>query len=391
VPVPDTFAEEVVLERFVAGGDALGRLGDGRVVFVRGGMPGERIRLDRVDAKRDFVRSVAHTVLEPSLARVGEPCATRRAGCGGCDWQHVDSSQQLPEKVSVVREAFTRVGRIEHPWVLPGGSVPFWGYRTTVRLGADRSGRLGIREERSHRVVPTSHCPVTHDRLNTLIAAELRVDGPGEVSLRVSTSHDMATASMAQRSQLRGPAEVLALGAVGVRVSAGAFFQSGPAAALLLIDRVRAAAGDALGAARTIDAFGGIGLFTAAYSLEGAVVVESSAVACRDAVHNLRGLGARVVEARWEDWSALPAGLVIADPARAGLGRRGAEVAAATGAERIVVVSCDPVSGARDGALLGELGYSPAGASVVDLFPQTHHVEVVARYDRGSVKEFELW
>jgi 23S rRNA (uracil1939-C5)-methyltransferase len=204
--------------------------------------------------------------------------------------------------------------------------------------------------------------------------------------------------------RLRGPREVLAqidvapaawlmqtVDGVDLRVSSRAFFQSGVDAASLLLARVRAAAGSLLHGGAVVDAFGGVGLFSAGLGLDAPVVVESSEVACADARLNLRDHGATIVEAMWEDWAATPAGLVIADPARAGLGRRGVAVAAATGAERVVLVSCDPVAGARDGALLVEHGFVPAGASVVDLFPQTHHVEVVARYDRGASENLESW
>ena len=134
-----------------------------------------------------------------------------------------------------------------------------------------------------------------------------------------------------------------------------------------------------------LDAYGGVGLFSATLALPAgmtAIVVESSESACRDAVMNL-GTTASVVCARFEDWTPQPVRLAIADPARSGLGREAVAVLAATGAERIVLVSCDAASLGRDAVLLAEVGYRHQGSTVLDLFPHTPHVEVVTGFDRS--------
>ena len=146
---------------------------------------------------------------------------------------------------------------------------------------------------------------------------------------------------------------------------------------------VREACGDALGHLRgpLLDAYGGVGLFAATLGTAGAVLVESSPSSCADAAANL-GARAEVHESMFERWSPQPVEMAVVDPARAGLGREAADVLAATGARRVVLVSCDPVSLARDAGLLAAHGYHHAGSTVLDLFPHTPHVEVVTRFDR---------
>jgi 23S rRNA (uracil1939-C5)-methyltransferase len=392
----------VVVERLVAGGDGLARLADGRVVFVEGALPGERVLVEVVRSRRDYANGRVVTFITEGPDRVAPPCPHVPQGCGGCDWQHIDQSAQLDHKVSIVREAFARTGRLEHPWLDGGGSVPPWGYRTTARLAARPDGRLGLRGRRSHEVVALDQCDVLHPRLAAVLP-ELRAHGRGEITLRWSVATGAMTAALDPGVRLTGDEEVVAaidaspdaslverVSGVDLRVRARSFFQSGPAAAELLVGAVRRAAGPALDGV-VIDAYGGVGLFSAALGVTDGVLVEASPDACADARHNLARSNVQVERSAVEEWRPVPAGLVIADPARDGLGRSGAAAIVATQAARVVLVGCDPVATARDGRLLVEHGYRPAGALVLDLFPQTHHVEVVARYDRRHNDEFEFW
>jgi 23S rRNA (uracil1939-C5)-methyltransferase len=136
--------------------------------------------------------------------------------------------------------------------------------------------------------------------------------------------------------------------------------------------------------ATVVDAYGGVGLFAATVvpAATEVVLVESSVEACADATINLSGRNARIEQVLLENWRPVPAGLVIADPARAGLGKAAVEKLTATGATRLVLVSCDPVSFARDARLLTEAGFRLTGGEVLDLFPNTHHLEVVGSFER---------
>jgi len=171
-----------------------------------------------------------------------------------------------------------------------------------------------------------------------------------------------------------------------LRVSMESFFQASRQAAEILVDAVGRASQGLLDGSEgpVIDAYRGIGLFSATLVPKDvqAVVVESSTSACDDAFSNLRGHTADIVQARFEHWVAQPAGLVIADPARSGLGKPGVSVVVDTDAPCVVLVSCDAVAAARDARLLVDAGYQLDDVEVLDLFPHTHHVEVVATYRR---------
>jgi 23S rRNA (uracil1939-C5)-methyltransferase len=382
---------ELRAERVTAGGDALAREPSGRVVFLTGALPGERVRARITEERRDYARAEVTTLLEAAEGRRSPPCPYVAAGCGGCSWQHVDPVLQRSLKREIVVEALTRTGGLTDPEVVDGPPLAPWGFRTTLRL-AVRDGRPGFRARRSHDVVDVDACLVAHPLLADVVA-EGRFPGASEVTLRCGVATGERTAlidpaSAAPTAVL--PADV-ALGpraavhddvaGVRLRVSARSFFQTRVDGAEALVEAVRGAACEALRAGRVIDAYGGVGLFAAALAPPGEVVlVEQSRSSCADARHNLPS--ATVVQRRVEQWRPVRAGLVVADPSRAGLGRRAAEVLAATRADRIVLVSCDPVALARDARLLVDRGFRYVRSEVLDLFPHTPHVEVVTRFDR---------
>jgi 23S rRNA (uracil1939-C5)-methyltransferase len=149
-----------------------------------------------------------------------------------------------------------------------------------------------------------------------------------------------------------------------------------------LVAAVRRACGDLAQIDSLVDAYGGVGLFAGAVEATKTTIVESSPAACADATVNLADRPTKILCSTVEQWSPRHADLVIADPSRSGLGKKAVEVLTATRAPRIVLVSCDPVSLARDAGLLREAGYDHTHSTVYDLFPQTHHVEVVTTFDR---------
>jgi 23S rRNA (uracil1939-C5)-methyltransferase len=133
-----------------------------------------------------------------------------------------------------------------------------------------------------------------------------------------------------------------------------------------------------------VDAYAGVGLFAAALGHDAEVeCIEQSASSCADARHNLAGRRATIVQGRVERWRPRRAQLVVADPSRRGLGPKAVDVLAATGASRFILVSCDAVAFARDARLLATAGYRLGRATLIDLFPQTPHVEIVSVLDRG--------
>ena len=388
-----------------AGGAALARDAGGRVVFVEGALPGERVAACVTEARKDYARAVAVRVLDASPDRVAPPCPAVAAGCGGCTWQHVAPDAQLRLKAAIVVDALRRIGRLPgppepRPVALPGPAL-----RTTARLAVSPSGRAGHRRRGGTDAVATDACLAAHPLLEELIVAG-RFPGADEVLLRVGVASEerlaRVTGRAARAADAEVPDDVVVVGegdqrafvherVAGreFRISADSFFQPGPAAAAGLVAAVVEAVGGVLGpGSHLVDAYAGTGLFGSVLgATTGARVtaVESGRAAAFDARANLRDLDASVVVvdvARWDARRSGAADVVVADPARSGLGRPGVAALTAAGAPRLVLVSCDPASFGRDAALLAGAGYRLADVALVDAFPHTFHVETVARFDR---------
>ncbi|MGH9132423.1 MAG: class I SAM-dependent RNA methyltransferase [Ilumatobacteraceae bacterium] len=381
-------------DRLVAGGEALARADDGRVVFVKGALPGELVTVELTDAKRDWSRGNVLDVVEPSANRVVPPCEYRRQGCGGCDWQHVEPAAQLDAKSGIVADALRRTGKLDDALIVAGPSVPCHAYRTSVRVVGTPSRRAGFHRERSHGTVDVGGCMVAHPALFDVLG-DVAIDPDVELTLRVSAATGQMTAIWDRRkgdvkglpdTVHTGPTATLYEDVAGhrVRVSAGSFFQSGPAAAGLLVEAVRRAAPELDRAEHVLDAYAGVGLFglAAAPASSRTTSIETSRTSVHDAVENLAARAATVVHGEVGSWSSAgePVDVVIADPARSGLGKPGVAALAAAAAPVMVLVSCDPVSLARDAALLRRHGYLHERTEVLDLFPMTHHVETVTRF-----------
>ena len=396
---------ELRTERIAAGGDSIGHLPDGRVVFVRGALPGELVSVELTRERRDHARATVTEVLEAAPARREAPCRNVTRGCGGCSWQHVADAAQIGLKVDIVVDALRRIAKFDDAvsMVRAGASVPPFGWRTTARAAVHGSS-AGFREHEGHRVCVTGACPVTHPRVSAVLD-QGRFPGATEVLIRtsVATGHTVVVVDGPTKGvrvpELDGGLTLLGatdltrevLGAieddvagVRLRVSARSFFQSGPAAAEALVAEV-ASALDGADADALVDLYGGVGLFAATVgrTMDNVAVVEDSPTAVADAKFNL-GSQAMVHRAPVEGWTP-PRGVrrakrvaVIADPARAGLGRDGVATVVGCTPQRLVLVSCDAASMARDIGLLRDGGYQLRSATVLDLFPQTAHVEVVS-------------
>lgn len=401
----------------VAGGAALARDQSGRVVFVDGALPGERVLVRLEEERRDFARATVVEVLETSPDRVHPPCAALAAGCGGCTWQHVHPGAQARFKADIVTDALRRIGRLSDP---PAPSAqPLGGpaLRTTARLGVSVGGRAGQNRrgrvaagrrpaggrKRSSSVVETDTCLASHPLLEELVVHG-RYSGSDEVLLRIGVASGERLVQVARHVDgVVVPSDVTVVrtgdrqGRIHeevagrrFRISAESFFQSGPVAAAGLVDAVTASIGDALrSGGHLVDLYAGVGLFASVLAARfGAQVtaVENHLPAVADARVNLGDLDARVVSSEVARWRLRPGGgppdVIVADPARPGLGRPGVAAVAAAGAGRVVLVSCDPASLARDSQLLDAAGYRLVSVVMVDAFPHTFHIETVSRFDR---------
>ncbi|MFE5626433.1 class I SAM-dependent RNA methyltransferase [Streptomyces virginiae] len=419
---------EVEVGPVAHGGHCIARTAEGRVLFVRHTLPGEKVvaKVTEGDVDSRFLRADAITVLDASKDRVEAPCPYAGPGkCGGCDWQHAKPGAQRRLKGEVVAEQLKRLAGLtaeEAGWdgtvmpaegdKLPAGQVPQW--RTRVQYAVDEDGTVGLRKHRSHEIEPIDHC---------MIAAQ----GVSELGIEKQDWPQMATveaiaASGSQDRQvvltprpggrlplveLDKPVSVLRVeekdGGVHrvhgrpfvreradgrtYRVGMGGFWQVHPQAADTLIKAVMQGLMPRKGE-MALDLYCGVGIFAGALAERlgetGAVLgIESTKRAVEDARHNLADfLRVRIEQGKVE--TVLPktgiteCDLVVLDPPRAGAGKQTVRHVAGLSARRIAYVACDPAALARDLAYFAEAGYKPRTLRVFDLFPMTHHVECVA-------------
>lgn len=371
------------------------------MLFVDGALPGEVVEIDVRRRHRSHADAVVTEVREPSAARRTPRCEHRLAGCGGCDWMHLAATEQHTAKVEIVRESLARVGRFNDgsisELVQRGGAVTPVAYRTGLRIVGDPDGRPSFREHQSHRPVAVDGCPVAVPELSQLLAA-VRLSPGREASLRVSSAFGTVTAFGHRGARLEGLPADAALGPRAIlvevvagrelRVSAASFFQAGVQGAEMLVAAVSRSLPEAASAGHAVDAYGGVGLFgaTALADAERLTLLESSRTACADATANLershrgRSTVRRLDVARWSTRDTVD--VLVADPARAGLGAGGVGAVVASQPAVICLVSCDPAAAARDLRGLVDGGYRAERVEVLDLFPNTHHVETVARLVR---------
>ena len=310
---------------------------------------------------------------------------------------HLQPRRSSEAKAEIVRESLRRVGRLDadvvEDLVRIGAAVEPFGYRTTIRVVGGPDGTLGYREERSERVVPITSCPIAESHCPGCCKIELD-EGARSRCGRVSPpvrSRPSGRGSIARRPGL--PAVHIGerawfserIAGVDLRVSAGSFFQSGAQGAELFVDAVGRAAPElatrptpstpTAGSACSRRRDGDAGHVT---------VIESSKSACFDAEHNLADRSATIVKSEVGRWQPAdrPVDVVVADPARSGLGKPGV-TCSPPAAPVFVLVSCDPVSLARDMTLMAQRRVRPESVEVLDLFPNTPHVETVTRSSSG--------
>ena len=383
------------------GGEAVAREAGGRVVFVSGALPDELVEVELSDEKATFARGSVISVLEASPGRVAPPCPHLAEGCGGCDWQHATEELQRSLRRAMVVEVLERSAKITDPEVRSGPDLRAEGLRTTVRGVAGPDGRFGFHRRRSHDIVVVERCLIAHPLVDEIIATSSFPPG-STVTIRVGARTGERMVVVAPRaSGTRVPDGVQVVGADELRrghrawiheevagrtwrISAGSFFQASPEGAEALIDAASAFVADhAPNAERLVDLFCGVGLFAGALGARRSVIgVERSASAVADARHNLADLDARLVKVALGRWRASPADVVVADPARNGLGVEGVAAVKATGADLCVLVSCDPAALGRDAGLIEAAGYRHVGSTVVDLFGHASHIEVVSGFTK---------
>lgn len=380
---------ELVPGEFGPRGDAVARDRDGQVVSIPGAIPGERVRVKALARRRGIVHTRVVELIEPSLDRVDPPCPEVASGCGACQWQHIDLAAQRSYKREIVTRALGLSDGTTTGVLRPTVELSDTGFRTTVHA-AITNGRAGFRRHRSHRVVPVDGCLVAHPLL-----VELVVDGrygeATDVLMRCGArTGERLVAPTPTDAVVDVPADVrrdhvteIAAGR-SWQISAGSFFQTRPDGVDALATAVTGAAAEIEPGGTALDLYSGVGVFAGLLAARGwtVVAVESDRTAVADARVNLRRLDVSSVRGDVTRWKAPKSDLVVADPSRAGLERRGVEVVAASGARRVILVSCDATSLGRDARLLRRAGYELSASTPIDLFPHTAHIEVVSVFDR---------
>ena len=388
---------ELTIEKVAHGGHFIARH-EGAVIFVRHAIPGEKCTIEITSTGSSFNRADVVAVAEPSEFRVEPPCKySHRAGCGGCDFQHITAEHQRTLKSQVITEQFSRIAKKEISVEVEevGQSL---GWRTRAIGTTNRNGKLGFYQSRSHSIAPVDNCLICVEgmKFSEISSRDLKGDVRVEISASNTGERSIALAPTRGEEKARlteGPAvlhEVVA--GRTLEVSHESFWQSHIKAPEVLtaavLDFAQLQPGE-----HVLDLYGGVGLFTAAIidvvGDSGHVdLIEGSKVATEDARRNFAAFK-NVTIATGDVAKLLPrvsaADVVVLDPPREGAGKDVISLITALKPRAIVYVACDPAALARDTAYLADHSYSLASLRAFDLFPMTHHIECVALYERAEV------
>lgn len=434
---------EINLITLTYGGDALGRLPDGRAVFVPFGLPGERVRVKIVEEKRGHARAELVEVLEASAERISPRC--KHFGvCGGCHYQNLPYEKQLQAKTEILRDQLTRIGKITNPPVkLMAASPNAWNYRNHVQFHLTKDGKLGYvssfalpKEHRgdvsgadgnathsSYRtqakskrenlaVRAISECFLPQENINSFWP-QLEFEPGAEIkraSLRAGMNDDLMLileSESAPELEIEAGISVVHLNEDspvalagsdhlfmrvkdrGFKVSAASFFQVNTAMAEKMVDHLITCFPVSM--STLIDVYCGAGLFSAFFAArcEKVIGIESSPSACEDFAVNLDEFNnVDLYEGNAEEILPALAGqiknlsYIIVDPPRAGLERAALDAILNLTPQIIAYVSCDPSTLARDAARLISGGYRLQDVTPFDLFPQTYHIESVSIFSK---------
>lgn len=399
------------------GGECMGRLPDGRAVFVPYSLPGEQVQVELVEEKRGFARAKLVEVLRPSPDRTTARCL-HFGVCGGCQYQHSSYENQLKLKKAVVRDQLERIGGIVNPPVedvVPSPTV--WNYRNAVQFHLSSTGRLGYQGWGTHSVVPISECHLPEPALNEVwplldleplpgvervelrlgtddeILMALESDKPTAPELNIEIPISVVHLSPASKLILAGEDYlVMEVHGRAFKVSAESFFQVNTAQAEAMVKHLLGIL--PLSKSTTLlDIYCGVGLFSAflAPLVKRCIGVERSPSACEDYAVNLDEfdnveLYVGAAEQVLPDLKVEP-DIVVVDPPRAGIERAALDAMLQLQPQTIAYVSCDPATLARDLKRLIAGGYQLQRVTPFDMFPQTYHVETIVLMARaGEIK-----
>ena len=403
---------DISLTTLAYGGDAMGRLPDGRAVFVPFGLAGERVRLRLTEEKRGFARGELIEILEPAPERIAPRCK-HFAHCGGCHYQNLPYEKQILAKTDILRDQLSRIGKIADPPVQPTVASPNeWNYRNHIQFHLTPEGRIGFVNSTGRTVIPISECHLPEPGINSLWP-QLDFEPDTDVkrfALRSAQNEGMMLVLESEESE---PPELEIEAELSVvhlhrdhpvviagqdhfftavlhddfRVSAGSFFQVNIEIAEKMVEHLVSKL-PVTSSSVLLDIYCGVGLFSKFFAPKcGRVVgIESSESACDDFVFNLDQFdNVELYEGPAEEIVPhldLSPEIILLDPPRVGLEKRVVDGILKLDPRTIAYVSCDPSTLARDAARLIHGGYRLLDVTPFDMFPQTYHIESISLFER---------
>jgi len=406
---------DILLEKLTYGGEAMGRLPDGRAVFVPFGLPGEQVRVELTEDKKNFARGKLLELLKASPERIDAKCKHFEK-CGGCHYQNLPYEKQLQAKTEILRDQLQRIGKIENPPIIQMVASPLeWNYRNHVQFHLTAEGKVGFINAKGNSTLPIEECHLPETGINTFWP-ELQFESNKaveRVSLRTGLDEELMVVLESEdpeTPELEIEADVsvvhlfdehavviagqdnLIFKILGkdFRVSAASFFQVNTKMAEKMVEhlvsRLPVTASTTL-----LDVYCGVGLFSKffAANCQQVIGIEESESSCEDFAVNLDEFdNVELYEGAAEEILPGLAGRLdsstyaIVDPPRAGLERYALDAILSIKPQIIAYVSCDPSTLARDAARLIVGGYRLVEVTPFDLFPQTYHIESISVFEK---------
>jgi 23S rRNA (uracil1939-C5)-methyltransferase len=405
---------DILLEKLTYGGEAMGRLPDGRAVFVPFGLPGEQVRVELTEDKKNFARGKLLELLTASPERI-EPKCKHFGKCGGCHYQNLPYEKQLLAKMEILRDQMQRIGKIENPLVLQIIASPLeWNYRNHVQFHLTAEGKVGFINAKGNSTLPIEECYLPETGINAFWP-ELQFESNKDVervSLRAGQDEELMVVLESEdpeTPELEIEADVsvvhlfdehavviagqdnLIFNILGkeFRVSAASFFQVNTKMAEKMVEHVIASL-PVTSSTTLLDVYCGVGLFSKFFAAKCQTVIgiETSESACEDFAFNLDEFdNVEIYEGAAEEVLPGLAGrldsstFAIVDPPRAGIEKHALDAIISIKPQIIAYVSCDPSTLARDAARLINGGYRLVEVTPFDLFPQTYHIESISIFE----------
>ena len=377
--------EEVIVDiQAIAHGGHFVARHDGRVIFVRHAIPGEKAKVKITGVSKNFARADVVEVLEKSSDRVTPRCKfAKRDGCGGCDFQHINPERQRTLKSEIITEQFRRLAGIDVS-VKVEEVLPIFGWRTRMEFTVSSDRKIGLFKSRSNEIVEIDSCEIADPNIDITNLNSLKAAIGRKIDAIVD-SDGKANYFVEGRENFKLVRQVL--GDFEFQISPESFWQSHRRAPEVLSQVVFDFA-NYQNADHVFDLYSGVGLFAAraltAVGPAGRItMIEESLSATTDAKRVFaEAPNVEVVQGRVEKALAkfARADVVIADPPRTGAGAKVLHEIVRLAPRSLIYVACDPAALARDSATLLSSGFKLDSMRAFDLFPMTQHMEVVARF-----------